>query len=269
MIKSSAMLYKPEGLDTEYPELILLMNRLEACEIKNITEEEYNNFTSSLEKAGNTLKSSIDYYYALQEIVNLVYAINLLTPYAYMETDAQFDDDQYKMVIKEINKHFNDNHISQISEDIMDKLVQTEGIQEELLEKMDDLESCLYKIETNYMNLVESLMLKSTFHCLDTATNLIGNSLFIDLTSAENHDKADKKYIETKQDELIRLFTEFFTGKSKEIYRAVVANTINKMPLFFQSSNDVMDYVRNSLEQCRDVAEKKACIDMIKNFWEI
>jgi len=44
-----------------------------------------------------------------------------------------------------------------------------------------------------------------------------------------------------------------------------MANTMNKLPVFFKDHKEVMDYVRYSLERCSDIHEKIACIEIIRD----
>ena len=50
----------------------------------------------------------------------------------------------------------------------------------------------------------------------------------------------------------------FFEGKSRMVRRAVMANTVGKMPVFFKNAQEIADYVSDSLSQCTDEAEKYA-----------
>jgi len=47
-----------------------------------------------------------------------------------------------------------------------------------------------------------------------------------------------------------------------------MANTLNKMPVFFQSYGEIEEYIRQSLEQCHDLAEKIASVQLIKSLYQ-
>ena len=55
----------------------------------------------------------------------------------------------------------------------------------------------------------------------------------------------------------------FFRGKSRMLRRAVMANTLEKMPVFFTSAQEVADYVTGSLSGCDDEAEKYAAKQLL------
>ena len=54
-----------------------------------------------------------------------------------------------------------------------------------------------------------------------------------------------------------------FSIQDRVISRAIMANTMNKMPVFFKDHKEVMDYVCYSMERCSDIHEKAACVEII------
>jgi len=295
MLKTGSMLYAPEGMDTAYPDVRVLRKELECLDYNKMTKEEYYKFSTKIVETAAMINVSVDFYYGLQEIINHLYVMLITAPYAYMEGGYRMESmegemkylllpteqevNPYKLIIAEINKHFLTEEKTLLAEEIEEKLAYTEGKQEALSEEFESLEPVLSDI-MSHINMVESLMLGRIFHCLNTAQSLLGNSIFIELEQTENkeslqseytvqkNDKADEAYIAKVQKQLITQLSELFLNSSQNVCRAVMANTINKMPVFFQSQNDVMDYVKNSIEQCRDLAEKKACINIVKSFFE-
>jgi hypothetical protein len=295
MIKNGAMLYTQDGMDTAYPDLLALKKEFETIDYNNFTKENYHTFSNKLGVATSQINARVDFYYGLQEIVNNLYVMIITAPYAYMEGGYRLagiegemkyllypteqEKNLFKAIIAEINERFLTEEKMPISADIEAKLSYTEGKQEVLLEEFEALEPVLSDIRTSHNNMVESMMLGRLFQCLNTSQDLLGNSLFIELNKTEdyevcqdeqlviNNNKVNEAYIIKVQDELLNQFSELFQNSSKNVCRAVMANTINKMPVFFQSTKDVMDYVKNSLEQCHDLAEKNACVNIIKTFW--
>ena len=63
--------------------------------------------------------------------------------------------------------------------------------------------------------------------------------------------------------QLIDEIKTLFKGSSRMFRRAVMANTIEKMPVFFKTSQEVADYITSSLGQCDDEAEKYASKQLI------
>ena len=48
----------------------------------------------------------------------------------------------------------------------------------------------------------------------------------------------------------------------------MIAATISKFPVFFTSSKEVEEYIRESLERCSDVAERQASMNVIEAIME-
>lgn len=281
MLKTGAMLYEQEEMDTAYPELYSLRKELETLDYKALTKEEHSAYTEKIQAAAYRINSSVDFYYGLQECVNHLYVMLLLAPYAYMEGyriesiegEMKFlllptDEDHCKKLIWDINCHFLAGEKLPLDQEAEDKLTYTEGKQETMSEEFGVLESYFFDIRSNHVKLVESLMLGRLFNCLNTAQNLLGSSLFVELHQVVNEQKVDEDYLSEVQDDLILNLSEEFKNNSKYVNRAVMANTINKMPVFFQSSKDVMEYIKGTLEQCHDLAEKIACVNIIKSLYE-
>jgi hypothetical protein len=284
MIKTSSMLYKPEGMDAIYPELLEFRKELEVLDYKNLTKEQYDLYSNKIEEIAIQINNTVDYYYGLQEIINHLYVMLLTTPYAYMEGGYRVASLEGEMkylllpkgqegsvclsILYDINEHFLDGNKNPLDKTTEDKLVITEGKQELLSGEFGALESILEDIRTNHSKMVDSLMLGRLFQSLNISQNLLGNSLFIELDGIENSNKADEDYVNKAVDNIITELLELFNNSSKYVTRAVMANTINKMPVFFQTTNDVAEYVSNSLDQCHDLAEKTACIHIIKSLME-
>ncbi|MGB8454985.1 MAG: hypothetical protein WCD89_21980 [Anaerocolumna sp.] len=281
MIKTGAMIYEQEEMDTLYPDLFSLRKALESLDYKNITKEEYLSYSDQIDAAAFQINSSVDFYYGLQEFVNQLYVMLILSPYAYMEGyrieglegEMKFlllptEEDHCKKLIEIINQHFLAEEKLPLGKETEDKLTYTEGRQELMSEEFESLESYFFDIKANHLKTVESLMLEKLFNCLNVSQNLLGSSLFVELDEIVNNQLVDEEYLTKIEENLILKLSGIFQKNSKYVNRAVMANTINKMPVFFQSTNDVRDYIKSTLEQCHDLAEKTACVNIIKSFYE-
>ena len=95
------------------------------------------------------------------------------------------------------------------------------------------------------------------------AQKLLSNSMFINLEGEKEEETVDEDMVEKETKALIDELTLLFAEHDKVICRAVIANTINKMPVFFKDHKEVMDYVCYSFERCSDTFEKAACVEII------
>ncbi len=268
MLRTSAMLYKVENMDSKYPELWEKKEQLAHLDYQNLTREMFVSAKNTLQLATLILETETSVYYALQEIVNDVYTSLLCFPYAGMvQVEDEVPDDAQKAALKiisDINSVFATKEKKDIFDGILDVFGELEGVQEQLLYETDKLESAFYDVTQNHVGLVESLMLKTTMNVLKRSQNLLSNSLFVDLEEKNEVVIIDETMMASEARKLEQELKDLFNGQDRIITRAIMANTINKVPVFFSNHKEVMDYVRYSLERCSDIFEKVACMEIIR-----
>lgn len=267
MLRTSAAIYHVEGMEQVFPELSSLKNDLEKGDYKNLTEKEYIDLSNCLELGVSVIRRMVNFYYGLQEIVNYLYVIILARPYADIDERNSTTFDSLSM-IGEINRYFGAVEKEPLPEKLEEKFQLTEGLQEEYFQEISLLEPIFMDIKTNYTDLADSLMLRPIFNTINISHKLLGSSLFVDLNQSENSNKADEAYLNQVKEELLSGLTKAFKDRSQIANRAVIANTLNKMPVFFQSYGEIEEYIRQSLEQCHDLAEKIASVQLIKSLYE-
>jgi hypothetical protein len=265
ILRVSATLFKKEGLKSRYPNLWEKKELLSRFEFNEITKEDYEKAKSLLQAATITLETETTVYMGLQEIVNEVYAMLLSYPYAGMAFSEQktAGDAAYK-VISDINAAFLADKKEDILQSMTDCFTDMEGVQEEMSEEISQMEDALYEVNSKHKPLAESLMLNQSLQVLLLTQKLLSNSLFIDLEESDNGEmKADEALIAREGDLLVEELSALFADNHKMVSRAIIANTISKMPVFFDDHKQVMDYVLYSLERCSDIYEKAACFEII------
>lgn len=264
MLRTSAMLYHEEGMEECYPELAKRMDQLSKVDYKNITKEAYDQCVSSLQVATLMLETDTTIYFGLQEIVNEVYAMLLCSTYAGMvDNDFRAATDTAMIILQEINTAFLQTEKSELNEELIDKFSDMEGVQEELSYELTLLEDALYEVEHSHQELTKSMMLDQLLQILLRSQKLLSNSLFIDLDEIQRESIVDEALLEAETKALVHELEELFGNQDKIVSRAIMANTLSKMPVFFKDHKEVMDYVRYSIERCSDVYEKAACIEII------
>ncbi len=264
MLRTSAMLYREEGMELAYPELAQKMKQLAEFDYKNITKQSFGKALSQLQAASLMLETESTVYLGLQEITNEVYAMLLCSSYAGMVSDEDGAAVETALsIIKQTNELFHSENMEELSLEELDRFADVEGVQEELSYDLELLEDALFEVEQNHGDLARSMMLDQLLHILLHSKKLLSNSLFVDLKEEPEEIMVDEEIIAKEASALLEELTEAFAAQDKAISRAVIANTINIMPVFFKNHNEVMNYVRYSLERCSDVYEKAACIEII------
>ncbi len=130
------------------------------------------------------------------------------------------------------------------------------------------LEDILYHIDKNDKTVVDSLGKGEQLHVLLYSKDLHSSSLFIELDSTESDEFIDRERLSKEINKLIKELENRFRSLDRIIVRAVMANTMSKMPVFFNSHTEVMEYVLYSLSKCTDIAEKYASMEIIESMIE-
>lgn len=264
MLRASAMLW-PEGeMPDLYPKLWEQKEFLDHIDYTNISEAGYEEAEKIIMQAAQALEAETSVYYSVQEIVNEVYAMLICSPYIGIASSEDTKKEEAALeIIKGINEIFIKNKKAEPAAELIGHFVLIEGVQEELSYDLTAMEEALYQVDKNHRSLAESILADRLLNILLLCRDLLSNSLFIDFYEIKSAAVVSGETAVEEADKLIAELTKLFNDHDRMVTRAVMANTLNKMPVFFRDHKEVMDYVRYSLEKCTDLAEKKACMDII------
>ena len=248
MIRTVAMIYEPEGMDEHFTGFMALLDEMAKADYAKMDAQYYNILSEKLRVATSTIQDISDVYMSLQRIINTLYT------YALNENAESGDESVYEKCIAAIacvNNAFNGIDVNG------DELfTDFEGVMEELYEKRIALEAMLGKeiSESNelYGNLKKSERLMST-------------SLFAELDEPSDIRNVDKEYLEKVTDELLKEMQDVIKNNSRTVVRAIYAHVLSKLPVFFSNSNEVVEYIKDSLEQCGDRAELVAVYSLFND----
>ncbi len=265
MLQTCAMLIVQEEQKSLYPHLWEKQSFLAGLNYKNITKEEFEGAKQALNVATLQLETETNVYISMQEIVNELYSILLCKTYLGMTDEKEQELESAAVeIIRQINQLFLADEKKEISENAIESFSAFEGVQEELSYELVLLEEALFELEEHNRSLVDSLMLGSLLNALLRVKDLLSSSLFIDFAQRKSSEIVDGQYLQSVSNQIIEELTGLFSGLDKAVCRAVMANTLNKLPVFFQNHTEVMEYVRYSLEHCTNREEKAASIDIIR-----
>lgn len=272
MIKTTAMLYKIEGMDTVFPRLKQLKDELERMDYKSISKEEYTNITGKLESEALYLSQISEFYYEFMQVINPFYAVILTNPYSYMDMSSVNvisveEKNNLKSIVESINHYFSSPEIRDFPEELESKFFFLEGKQEHLLEELQQLEGVLFDTRELYENKIDSLMLQPIYNSLKASEKLLGNSLFVNLQEEDNQGIVDDTFLMKSEKEFLSSLSELMDASPKPVNRAIMAGILSKLPVFFRNSQEVMNFITYSFEQCKDLSEKTASLKLIKSFW--
>lgn len=264
-VSGTALLSLPEGFETEYTDLFDALNVLKVADYSNLNYEDYRQLMTVLDGSAGFINDVVSDYMMIMELINDLYAMMLSC------SVRDYLSDGCKRAIKVIaGIHEAITEDKEITADTYDLLMSVEGLQEEAGEHKLMLESAVYDISTSYTADVTGLGLEETYSTIDTLDKLLSGSLFVDIENISIYDTmpADSEYIISVKDKLVEEFGKLFSENKMTFNRAVMAKILSNIPVFFNSQQEIKDYIEYSLNHCSNRSEIKASYIVIKQIME-
>ncbi len=266
MMRTSAMLDVPQDKNETFESLTEFHEFLISCDFDSITEEKYNELRNRLDEIADYLKDIVSIYMMLQQIINYVYAIIITKKYVD-------DYSEEEKVVKEILTHVSNGFIKgsmDVPEDVInDYFISLEGKQEMIHESYMPYEHALDEIKVNYQKELEQTEFEELFDVLAKDEVLLSDSLFVELDgNTDGAEEMTPEIFENIKKEFLEEIEKFFREHKRTVNRSVMSSIIASLPVFFNNIQELQDYVYNSLETCRQQAEKAACVEIINSIIE-
>lgn len=253
MLRTAAMVYEPAYKGEEYPEFQEILEDLEGADYSSLPEEEYNRLAERLEQGAKQISRLTDFYYSMQKVVNGIYAMALIGKYQTEETKLAAACQSIWVCLAK----------GEYRDEMLNPL---EGRIEENLEKTSYLESVLFEVKASYKKEVKEMGLTEFFEDFALVANLLSDSLFIDLDKVVSEEKADAAYVEQCREKLFRELEEKMSEVSRPVKRAIMGEVLEKLPMMFEKSSQIEEYIRVNLLGCQDKAEKCTVMTML---WDL
>lgn len=260
-IRTSALLEEPDGMKETYSDLYEGIRGLLLMDWDSMDGETYKHLSKQMRDDFENLNLFTDLMMISAELVNDLYVIFLSRPYAMAEVSER---ESCEAIIKEICQDFKVS-AGALSVELFKKFEKLEGIQERCYEGFTAGDVKLAEIREQYHTLLQGLMLDKMYASLAVISKLLSNSLFIDLSEDEKTERifADDDCI----DQNVRVLSEELRTLLKQmpkcVGRAVMAKVLTNLPLFVTNYQELELYILNSLESCKDEAEKAACVEIL------
>lgn len=266
IIRTSALLYRPEGIENSYSTLSKIVKDLEKADYRTMQLKEYCKLSEKLSNGASYIQNLSDILVALIEIINHLYALLLAMPYA-MDVDAQIEA-VCSQILQATHERFKENDFESHLDEVMEKFVEIEGKQENISYELNQFESHLTQINENHRKIIESLMLQSQWNGINISQKLLSASYFVDLEEKKENGVVDEEFLDRETRQLLTELTNLFAECSQSVKRGIMANTLSKLPVFFHNSTEVSQYIFNSLSACAEESEKVASIQLIRQIME-
>ena len=258
MISSSSMVYIDDYTKEISDDINEILKTFEETDFADMDEDIYNELHEKLRFGIDYVQNSVDDYMLFAELVNDVYAMLLAAPYA---DDKECKEKEALIKIVGIDNNDDDGSAEEA-------LVLLEGSQERLSNMYTQVEYAIDEVIDKHMSTAESLMLAAMYNSLKRISILESGSYFVEFDVKRDTDLAGEAYVLEKYEQLSKNLKDFFATHNKLINRAVMANILAGLPVFFNNVEEIKNYVYNSINGCSDLAEKKACIEIFTTMME-
>lgn len=262
MLRTSAMLYTPEADGLYFSNWDAFVDTCKKTDYENLTQEEFVSLMSELKKTAGDISDAAEVFVTLQELINSLY-VYLLVDGGVEESN---ESELCKTIITELITHVGKEGGS-FSDAFMVMLGQLEGTPEIIQTRIQQLMGSFQMAKEAYGKEIIELQLENQFSHLDMAQDLLSSSIFIEFKD-KNLESVTDKEIEEETAKLIAEFSELFKEAPIRLIRAIIASVISRMPVFFANVDEISEYIKNSLTQCKDIAEKQASYELLKGMMD-
>ena len=165
------------------------------------------------------------------------------------------------------NGMYNDNIPTDngIVRDVFVMLSSLEGQAEKFGPENEYMFSALDSIENCHEDKLIQLGLKEKFDNIRMCDKLCSTSYFFELEDNKLEDKVDDVILKQENEILLGKLKEVLDNASRIERRAYISLIMTQLPNEFTNSNQIKEYVINSLEMCSDQAELAGCIGAINS----
>ncbi len=262
MIESTALIKLPEGFETEYPDLHNALDILRDADYTHLGVEDYRKLADVLDRSAQFLNSVVTEYMLIVELVNDLYVMLL----AISVRDNTSDKCHKAMEVIASAVRTGDGEL----ETVYTMLNDIVGEQEIAGEHKVMLESAVYDITTGFMDYITGIGLDETYRSLEKMDKLLSGSMFVDIDNVAIAGvlKVDSDYIAACKEKLADEFSKLFERNSMTVNRAIMAKILSNIPVFFNTTDEIKEYIQGSLSRCSEQSELLADYIVIKQMME-
>lgn len=263
-VEETALISLPENFETEYSGLKEALDILKEGDYTHMDYDSYRKLQSVLDKSAGFINNVVSDYMLVIELVNDLYTMLLSIR---VENEVSDKCKAALSIIKNIHSSMDDEEFPL---DAYDRLVANEGSQEEAGEHRLVFESAIYDIISANQDEIVKNGLEKSYNDIETIEKLLSGSMFVDIdnVSVNMEAPADAEYIIRVKDDLNDKFAKLFENNPQVLNRAIMAKILSNIPVFFNSRQEIKEYIENSLAHCSNKGEVMACYMVISDMME-
>lgn len=243
-----------------------ILDEYSKIKFKEIDEDSFFKYEEDLYSIADKFEEASSVHVVLQEAINDLYVCLIAEKLCNENIKEKYfsnkiDMDKIDSYIKMDCRNLTDDELNPILE-------KSEGLQEEYYDEVSNLVALFddgvikeaYSRVTLNDEVGEIKNSESTLEYTRKLILLLSNSEFASLEKEEESlgEKVDPEYFESKKNEVIDEIINGLSGKDRMVKRAIMANVLGSLPVFFNNLDEIKAYIKNSLETCTDEHVKKA-----------
>lgn len=262
-LRTESMVSLPEGMDEGHKDIYEILQQFKRMDYRNMTFESFQEASAKLSYASQVLTDESGFYVMLQDVINDLCVL------MFAKQDAVIDvseEEFYRSVLSSIQVKLDQEDFTVGEDEFLHQLTQLEGRQEVYYERYLKVEVLKENDESSDGNYIRSM----------NVDRLLSGSSFAELITEEGRETlsgeesaiVDRSYLDQQAQVYIQEMEELFADAPKPVVRAVMAKVLSDLPVYFNSIDEIQEYVRGSLSSCLDRAEKETCMELVEELMD-
>ncbi|MFW6677715.1 hypothetical protein ACOAOT_08670 [Lacrimispora sp. AGF001] len=261
-LRTESMVSLPEGMEAGHKEIYEILQQFKRMDYRDMTFDSFEEASAKLSYASQVLTDESGFYVMLQDVINDLCVL------MFAKQDAVIDvseEEFYRSVISGIQVKLDQEDFTLGEDEFLSQLTQLEGRQEAYYERYLKVE-VLNEESADDGDYIRSM----------NVDRLLSGSSFAELIIEEGRETisgeesaiVDKSYLDQQAEAYIQELEELFADAPKPVVRAVMAKVLSDLPVYFNSIDEIQEYVRGSLSSCLDRAEKETCMELLEELMD-
>ncbi len=147
-----------------------------------------------------------------------------------------------------------------------------EGIIEENLEQSVLYNGLIQQVLDGYQDQITSYHLRDSYKNVEQLAYMAtSTSYFIDVFENQvepNEERVDDQVLALKKEKLLAIIDQAISEQPREYRRSIMSKLFYLLPVSFKTPREAHDYMIQALNQCSNMVEKNACIEILLDFME-
>lgn len=255
VLRSEGLLNLPQGMGDFSPELNARLQRFRQADYKNMTAKTYQELALHLEQTGELLTEEADRTSLLMDLINDLYVLVLA---GAQEVSYIPEESSARQVMASVLAYLR-------SEGELDALLlePLEGSQETCCEEWESCAASLDLLEENCGQDPMAELLRRIRLLLSTSS-----FMSLEVTGREVR-TVDAEELDRVCGEFASRLQASWENQPRLVVRAVMAQILSSLPVFFGTLEEVEQYIRGCLDSCADETEKSVSLGLIRQLAEL